>query len=71
MFTLKCFKGTKHDGDYLIEVYSRNISEGECVSIKWCTECGAIVGDVEIDDHLMGREFNMKFPKLVNLRTMK
>lgn len=68
MFTLKCFDGSKHNGNYLIEIYARG-SDDECVSIKWCTECGAVVGDIEIDGRIMGREFNMKFPKLVNLRS--
>ena len=70
MFTLKCFDGTKHNGKYLIEIYSHGNSD-EGVSIKWCTECGAVVGDRKIDYHIMGREFNMQFPKIVNLRSNK
>ncbi len=70
MFTLKCFNKTKHMGDYLIEIYSSG-SDDEKTSIKWCTECGAVVGDIEVDDRVCGRLFDMNFPKLVKLRDNK
>ncbi len=69
MFTLKCFDGTKHSGKYLSEMFSTNENVyGECVSIKWCTECGAVVGDRMVDDRVMGRVFNMEFPAVAKLR---
>lgn len=67
---LKCFDGSKHSGTYLQEIYWRG-SDDEAISIKWCSVCGAIVGDIEVDGRLMGTKFPMEFPEVVKLRNNK
>ena len=65
MSNLRCWNAQgKHDGTYLEEVFCSG-SDDECVSIKWCSECGAVVGDVEVDGRLMGSQFRMKFPRVI------
>lgn len=72
MFTLKCFDKELHNGYYLEEIYhSGENGYGEAVSIKWCPECGAVVGDIEVDGRLMDRNFKMRYPKTVKLRKFK
>jgi hypothetical protein len=69
-FTLKCFDGTKHGGNFLTTIYVSGTDE-EAASVKWCSVCGAVVVDTEIDGHRMGTVVDMKFPTTVNLRSNK
>ena len=33
--------------------------------VRWCSQCGAVVIDVEVDNRLMGAVVEMKFPASV------
>lgn len=70
MSDLRCWnKDGKHNGEYLQEVYfSGEDGYGKGISIKWCSECGAVVGDIEVDGRLMGSNFKMKFPRVLSTR---
>jgi hypothetical protein len=71
MFTLECFDGTKHNAQFLQEIsYSRDGYDAETV-VRWCSCCGAIVVDVEMDGRLMDQVVPMKFPKSAKFRENK
>lgn len=70
VFTLKCFDGNKHKGDYLIEI-DRFGNSDEAAVVNWCQVCGAVAVDLEVDGRLMGKIYHMAFPAIVQLRDNK
>lgn len=59
----ECIKSGNHD---LIEISSKVGMYSEEYIVRWCTECGAIVIDEEIDGKIMhpGGIMKMKYPKI-------
>ena len=58
---MKPCRGGKHS----LEVISKASidSHSDCV-IRWCSYCGAIVEDQEIDGRLVGQYEKMRFPEI-------
>ena len=53
----------KHHNLEEIAKFQSNIPGGDNV-VRWCSDCGAIVIDVEIDNRIYpGKWMKMKFPK--------
>jgi hypothetical protein len=71
MFKLACFDGHKHSAEFLQEIISTKDGYDTETIVRWCSCCGAIVVDTEVDNRLMGQVVPMKFPTVVKLRENK
>lgn len=55
---------TCRDGNHDLVVLIRTGDEMDETVIRWCAECGAVVGDIEFDSRLQpGSIFPMRFPR--------
>ena len=55
-------KGGKHT---LVDIYWVNVGYGEEEVVRWCSYCGSIVIDSDVDGRLMGHVMKMKNPQLM------
>ncbi len=57
---------TCRDGQHDLHVLLRTGDEMDETVIRWCAECGAVVGDVDSDYRTYaGHVFPMRFPRAV------
>ena len=50
----------------LIDIYRHGYEDEEVAVVRWCTECGAVVVDVDMDGRIApGHIMKMRFPKSV------
>lgn len=55
--------GTNHN---LIEIYRTGYEDKDQDVVRWCTDCGAIAVDSDMDNRTYpGRIVSMKFPKMI------
>ena len=49
----------------LIEIYTRYQGQDETVVVRWCTECGSVVIDMDCDNRTYpGSVMQMKRPRI-------
>lgn len=64
----KCKEG-QHS---LIRITSNDINSFETEIVRWCTECGAIVVDMEVDNRTFpGKYMKMKIPTITKNNVYK
>lgn len=62
---MKCFdKNNRHSGKYLEVIDSYRGHWNVDYSIRWCSECGAIVVDQESDGRYIGPDVPMRWPNV-------
>lgn len=64
----KCIEGNKHVRDYMKEMVRYGNSahpEGEEEVVYWCSECGAIVVEIEYDGRSHHPSIPLKYPAMV------